>query len=120
MVTIFPDAGEGEDIPMNVLSSKKREPLRRCVVCTVFRRKAELIRLAELEKRMLTWEGEAVRSPSGKGVYLCRTGQCISRFLHDKRMKKRYGSLLGEEARRSLERMTDDQSGQEKGESCCS
>jgi len=111
---------EGRGASMNAVPSKKREPLRRCVACATFRRKGELIRLAELEKRMLMWEGEAVRSPQGKGVYLCRAGQCISRFLLDKRLKKRYGNLLGEEARRSLERIIDDQSGQEKGESCCS
>jgi predicted RNA-binding protein YlxR (DUF448 family) len=79
-----------------------------------------MIRLAEIGGKALIWEDRAVKAPRGKGVYLCRSGQCIGRFFSDRRLKKRYVSLMGEEARRSLERILNDLCGQEKGESCCS
>jgi uncharacterized protein len=69
-----------------------KKPLRKCVVCDLFKSKPELIRLA------LVKEGEIVVDNSGrsggKGIYICREGNCREEFLKGKKCRRRFHSKM--------------------------
>ncbi len=72
-------------------------PLRKCIVCQGMFPKAELIRMviSKKDKKIyLDLEGKK----SGKGVYLCPRRECLETFLKNKKYRKRFHSVVSEEA----------------------
>jgi predicted RNA-binding protein YlxR (DUF448 family) len=48
------------------------------------------------------------RSGEGKGLYLCRTGECLEVFLKDKRFRKRFHESIAEESMQLLRRFAEE------------
>jgi predicted RNA-binding protein YlxR (DUF448 family) len=66
----------------------KKEPLRKCVVCGLFKVKGELFRLALLKTDRIVCDMSG-RS-GGKGIYICLEGRCKEEFLKGKKCRKRF------------------------------
>jgi predicted RNA-binding protein YlxR (DUF448 family) len=62
-------------------------PLRMCVICRKLRPREELFRLVKSKDRP-----ELVADPggrlAGKGVYFCRSRECLDRLLREKRFRR--------------------------------
>ncbi len=66
----------------------KKKPLRKCVVCELFKVKSELFRLALLKTDRIVCD---IRGRSGgKGIYICLEGRCKEEFLKGKKYRKRF------------------------------
>lgn len=64
----------------------KKTPFRMCVGCQEMKSKKELLRVVR------TPEGDVVLDPTGKkagrGAYLCRSEQCLTKAFKEKRLEK--------------------------------
>lgn len=64
----------------------KKIPFRMCVGCQTMKSKKELMRVVR------TPEGEIVLDPTGKkagrGAYMCRSEQCLTKAFKEKRLEK--------------------------------
>ena len=69
----------------NVVASKKKIPVRRCVGCGEHFPKAELVRV------LRTPEGEVVLDligkKSGRGAYICKKAQCLKKARKSRRIE---------------------------------
>lgn len=69
----------------NVIASKKKIPVRRCVGCGEHFPKAELVRV------LRTPEGEVVLDligkKSGRGAYICKKAQCLKKARKSRRIE---------------------------------
>jgi predicted RNA-binding protein YlxR (DUF448 family) len=62
--------------------------------------KDELLRLTVEAGGRITLEKTG--PPRGRGLYLCREGDCISRFVIEKRFRKRFHGKIGSDDLSSL------------------
>ncbi|WP_245867899.1 hypothetical protein SPSIL_023510 [Sporomusa silvacetica DSM 10669] len=73
----------------------KKIPFRMCVGCQDMKSKKELLRVVR------TPEGEIVLDPTGKkagrGAYMCRSEQCLTKAFKEKRLEKALKHPIGEE-----------------------
>jgi predicted RNA-binding protein YlxR (DUF448 family) len=73
----------------------RRVPLRTCVICGNKTDKRALVRIAA------TPDGKAVVDPTGKkpgrGAYVCKDGNCLSRGLKRGRLEHALRAKLGDE-----------------------
>ncbi|WP_371371217.1 RNase P modulator RnpM [Sporomusa aerivorans] len=64
----------------------KKIPFRMCVGCQTMKSKKELMRVVR------TPDGEIVLDPTGKkagrGAYMCRSEQCLTKAFKEKRLEK--------------------------------
>ncbi|TWH48643.1 RNase P modulator RnpM [Sporomusa sp. KB1] len=78
----------------------KKIPFRMCVGCQDMKSKKELLRVVR------TPEGEIVLDPSGKkagrGAYMCRSEQCLTKAFKEKRLEKALKHPIGEEVYAAL------------------
>ena len=69
----------------NVIASKKKIPVRRCVGCGEHFPKAELVRV------LRTPEGEVVLDltgkKSGRGAYICKKAACLKKARKSRRIE---------------------------------
>ena len=75
---------------MKTSGRDKKIPVRRCVVCAGYKSRDVLYRLAQLKSRAIIWEEEGGKRPQGKGIYICREGICLLRFVTEKKFRKRF------------------------------
>jgi len=72
----------------------KKIPFRMCVGCQDMKSKKELLRIVR------TPEGEIVLDPTGKkagrGAYMCRSEQCLTKAFKEKRLEKALKHPIGE------------------------
>jgi uncharacterized protein len=80
-------------------------PIRKCVVCSAMKGKDELLRLTIEAGGRIIWERQG--NPRGKGLYLCSKGDCIARFVVEKRYRKRFRERMRSEDLSSLEHISD-------------
>lgn len=81
-------------------------PLRKCIVCQGMFPKSELVRMVinkKDKKIYLDLEGKK----SGKGVYLCPRCECLKTFLKNKKYRKRFHSIVSEEAMEYLKKLAE-------------
>lgn len=70
------------------MSGTKKVPERMCVMCHQMKPKSQLIRI------VCSADGVAVDvtgKMNGRGVYLCRSKQCVSKALTAKAFARKYG-----------------------------
>ena len=87
---------------------QKKIPMRMCVGCREMKPKKELMRVVRGP------DGTVSLDPSGKkpgrGAYVCRSGDCLSRAIRQKQLERQLDAQLGEETaealRRTLEELT--------------
>lgn len=64
----------------------KKIPFRMCVGCQTMKSKKELLRVVR------TPDGEVILDPTGKkagrGAYMCRSEQCLTKAFKEKRLEK--------------------------------
>ncbi len=68
----------------------KKSPLRKCIVCSEFKLKEKLVRLSDKRNAGLFFEKQSGHFSHSKGVYICRSSECIELFLTGRRFKTRY------------------------------
>ena len=80
-------------------------PERMCVACRNMKPKTELVRIVK------TPDGNVLVDETGKqngrGVYLCKSHQCVQRAAKNKGFVKAYGFQLTEELITSLEKIIE-------------
>lgn len=73
----------------------KKIPFRMCVGCQEMKLKKELLRVVR------TPEGEIILDPTGKkagrGAYMCRSEQCLTKAFKEKRLEKALKHQIGED-----------------------
>ncbi|MBM3463331.1 MAG: YlxR family protein [Armatimonadetes bacterium] len=69
-------------------------PQRVCVVCRSVRSKADLIRLQRRPSGKIAWSDTPA---GGKGLYLCRTDECLARMFGEKRFRRMFVESMDEE-----------------------
>jgi uncharacterized protein len=78
----------------------KKIPFRMCVGCQDMKSKKELLRVVR------TPEGDIVLDPTGKkagrGAYMCRSEQCLTKAFKEKRLEKALKHPIGEEVYNAL------------------
>lgn len=85
---------------------KGRIPERMCVACRQMKPKNELIRL------VLTEDGatpDLTGKMNGRGVYLCKSRECLAKARKNKGFSKAYGFSLTEELSTQLEKLLEQQ-----------
>lgn len=79
---------------------QKKIPFRMCVGCQEMKSKKELLRVVR------TPEGDIVLDPTGKkagrGAYMCRSEQCLTKAFKEKRLEKALKHPIGEEVYNAL------------------
>lgn len=78
----------------------KKIPFRMCVGCQEMKSKKELLRVVR------TPEGDIVLDPTGKkagrGAYMCRSEECLTKAFKEKRLEKALKHQIGEEVYNAL------------------
>ncbi|MCH5153449.1 MAG: YlxR family protein [Clostridiales bacterium] len=69
----------------------KKIPERMCVVCRQMKPKAELIRIVNSEDGVTV---DKTGKLGGRGVYLCKCKECITKALKNKGFVKQHGFSL--------------------------
>lgn len=67
--------------------------------------KERLFRFAHSREGIIRLETEGM--PRGKGLYLCREGECLEAFLKGRKFRKRFHENIDEESMRVLQQMAD-------------
>ena len=79
---------------------QKKIPMRMCVGCREMKPKKELMRVVRGP------DGTVSLDPSGKkpgrGAYVCRSGDCLSRAIRQKQLERLLEAKLGEETAEAL------------------
>ena len=82
----------------------KKTPMRQCAACREKREKKELLRIVR------TPEGEVVYDPrgkiSGRGVYICRSKECLARAERAKTLSRALECPIPEETMEQLRALT--------------
>ena len=92
----------------NVIASKKKIPVRRCVGCGEHFPKAELVRV------LRTPEGEVVLDligkKSGRGAYICKKAECFKKAKRKKSLESSLECSIPDEV---YDRLTEEISARE-------
>lgn len=64
---------------------KGKEPLRMCIVCREMKPKHELIRIVKSGEEIIVNAGNKV---NGRGMYVCKTEECINNCCKKKSINK--------------------------------
>ena len=74
------------------MSATKRIPERMCVACRQMKPKTELLRIVNAAGGVVV---DTTGKLNGRGVYLCKSKECVARALKSKGFAKQYGFSLG-------------------------
>ena len=84
---------------------ERKIPERMCVACRSMKPKTELVRIVK------TPDGNVCVDETGKtngrGVYLCKSKQCLARAVKNKGFHKAYGFQLTDDIVSSLEKIIE-------------
>lgn len=73
------------------MTATKKIPLRMCVSCRQMKPKNELVRVVNTPNGVIV---DATGKINGRGVYLCKCKECITRALNSKKFDKVNGFSL--------------------------
>ncbi|MBO6239272.1 MAG: YlxR family protein [Butyrivibrio sp.] len=81
---------------------QKKIPMRKCVGCMEMKEKKELIRVIKSQDGRVSLDltGRA----NGRGAYICRSKDCLSKAFKNKGLEKSLKSQVPEEERLKLEK----------------
>ena len=71
---------------MRARKSSAEKPARTCVQCGAVAKKCKLLRIAG--RPGSTWVPDPAGKLPGRGIYLCREGDCVERFIVRIRTRK--------------------------------
>jgi predicted RNA-binding protein YlxR (DUF448 family) len=72
--------------------------IRLCIVCKKYFHKKDLLCL----KKIRSQNTISFYNPTGKGIYICNKGNCIEKFLKQKKYKERYLKITDNESLNEL------------------
>ena len=87
------------------MSGTKKIPERMCVACRQMRPKTDLIRIVNTADGVVV---DATGKLSGRGVYLCKSKECVAKALKSKGFVKQNGFSL-ESVAPELEKLVEHQ-----------
>lgn len=73
------------------MSAPKKIPERMCVVCRQMKPKTELMRIVNTVDGVIV---DGTGKLNGRGVYLCKSKQCVTKALKTKGFVKQHGFSL--------------------------
>ena len=73
------------------MSATKRIPERMCVVCRQMKPKTELLRIVNVADGVVV---DGTGKLNGRGVYLCKCKECVSKAIKSKSFAKQHGFSL--------------------------
>lgn len=74
------------------MTATKRIPERMCVACRQMKPKNQLVRIVNTADGVVV---DLTGKLNGRGVYLCKNRDCVTRALKSKKFEKTYGFSLG-------------------------
>jgi len=95
-----------------VKQRKKHVPLRRCVVCGAQRPKAELVRVVRTPEGRI--DVNAAPKASGRGAYVCRASECLSRAATGRPVTRSLRQPLPDEGAERLRELAQELSDAER------
>lgn len=66
-----------------------RDPVRLCLICRELKPRTQLLRLVKSKPDGSYLPNPEGRSP-GKGIYFCRTGDCLQRMQKERRLRRQW------------------------------
>lgn len=72
----------------------KKVPMRRCVGCMESKPKNELVRIACYEEKVSV---DPTGKAKGRGVYLCRSSECMEKARKRRSLQRSFGIEIPEE-----------------------
>ena len=67
--------------------AKKKIPLRMCVACREMKEKSQLARIVKTENGVVY---DATGKVNGRGAYICKDGECISKLRKGKLLNRAF------------------------------
>lgn len=77
----------------------QKTPMRKCIGCNTSRPKNELIRIACYEGQVTV---DLTGKAKGRGVYICRDGECLDKAVKRKGFVRAFGQNITEEQQLAL------------------
>ena len=84
---------------------QKKTPMRMCLGCREMKPKPELIRVVRAPDGTVSLD--PVGKKPGRGAYVCRDAQCLSRAIRQKQLERQLEVPLGEETAAALRAALD-------------
>jgi len=78
----------------------KKIPMRMCVGCREMKEKRELIRIVRTPEGEVAIDDTGKRS--GRGAYVCRRAECLTRALRQKQLERQLNTTLTAEVADAL------------------
>ncbi len=79
---------------------QKKIPMRMCVGCREMKPKKELIRVVRSPDGIVSLDPTGKKP--GRGAYVCRAGDCLSRAIRQKQLERQLEAKLSEETSEAL------------------
>lgn len=89
----------------------KHVPIRSCIVCRQQKDKAELLRIVRKPDGEIVLDGTGCES--GRGAYVCRTGECMSNAIKKRALNRVYKQQLDNTVYEQLQKAYDSLNAQE-------
>lgn len=78
----------------------KKVPLRMCVGCQEIKSKKELMRVVRTPEGVIVLDPTGKRS--GRGAYMCRSEQCLTKAFKEKRLERVLKQQIAEDVYNAL------------------
>ncbi len=82
------------------MMKQKKIPMRMCVGCREMKPKKELIRVVRSPEGIVSLDPTGKKP--GRGAYVCRSGNCLTRAIRQKQLERQLEAALSEEASEEL------------------
>lgn len=87
---------------MGDVDMAKKIPLRMCVGCQEMKPKKELVRIVRTPEEK--FEIDPTGKKSGRGAYICPTGECLQKAIKGKRLEKAFKQPISQEIYDALQK----------------
>lgn len=81
----------------------KKVPQRQCVGCGQLKPKKELLRVVRTPDGVIEFDASPAGKKSGRGAYLCRSKDCLSKAVKGKRLERALEAPISDEVWAKLE-----------------
>lgn len=88
---------------------QKRVPMRMCLGCSEMKPKKELVRIVRSPEGNVSID--FVGKASGRGAYICKDAECLTKAVKSKRLEKNFGHAVAEEIIASLKEALTSENG---------
>ena len=85
------------------MGANKRIPERMCVVCRQMKPKTDLVRIVNSDGNVVV---DTTGKLNGRGVYVCKCAECITKAIKSKSFAKQHGFTL-EQVAQQLEKLIE-------------